>query len=142
MMNQKTPDVMMAIGMKKPGPGLPKSIKGSFGVPKSSSLQTHYTPPSTPAGPTADPNMAGASGAKTSQEEAGYLPPNNLCGGCEYFTKETNDCAKVDGPVEAGGGCKLFEAAGGDAMTPEMDKDPMAKAASGINPNPDMSGGM
>lgn len=142
MMNQKTPDVMLAIGMKKPGPGLPKSVKGSFGAPKSSPLQSGYTPASGGDKGMQTPNPAGGAGTKTSQEEAGYLPPENLCGGCEYFTKDSGDCQKVDGPIAAGGGCKLFEAAGADAMMGEIDKDQLAKAGSGMNPNPLTSGGI
>lgn len=62
-----------------------------------------------------DPQSSG----KVSQDEAGYLD-DQMCGACTHFTKETGDCAKVEGKVEACGGCKLYEAAN---TSPDYNQD-------------------
>jgi hypothetical protein len=51
-------------------------------------------------------------GAPVSQQEAGYLPPEQgpfSCQNCEYFVADNQPCQKVAEPIMADGICKLFE---------------------------------
>lgn len=102
--------LMIAMGLgPKQGPAAPPSVAGKLGM--GGSVPTQPNPTQSP-----DP----ATQSKVSQEEAGYLE-DQMCGACTYFTKETGDCAKVEGPVKACGGCKLYSAANPNSGEPDQD---------------------
>lgn len=76
-------------------------------------------------------------GGKASEDDAGVVRADQLCGGCSQWTRETGDCAKVEGSFGAGDGCrKYFMAIGGAAMPgqqvePDQDDAMMAMGNSG-----------
>jgi hypothetical protein len=120
--------ILIGIGAKpKPTtPQLPQSRRwvggnsqSQNGMPAGGSGTSALTDPA--VSPSTDP---AATGAKASRDEAGFIPAGQCCGACEYFTKETGDCAKVEGTMQAHDACKqYFEAANGDQSGPSDTDD-------------------
>jgi len=124
-------NVLEAIGVKaKPNaPQAPRSLRDSF-------MGSSSTPSADPsASPDTDP---AAIGAKASREDAGFIPAGQICGACEYFTKESGECAKVEGAMQAHDSCKnFFEAANGDqGQATDTDDMGMTSGMSPANQDP------
>lgn len=119
----------VALGItKKPNASLPPSTMGRFGGGAQSSPQSSPAPkPATPVASPAQPAM----GAKASEDDAGFVTSDHLCGGCMNWTRDTGECSKVDGMMGAGDGCrKYFQSAGAGGGAEELTE------LAGIQPSP------
>lgn len=108
----------LGIGKKSEAPQAPGSLRDKFLGGNSQSSGGGLTGGSATIGlPQAD----GASGeGKVSQDDAGYIPAGQICGGCVNYTKETGDCAKVEGQFQAHDSCKtMYQAANSTQDQPE-----------------------
>lgn len=131
----KKNSMLSAIGLDKPSsqPQAPSSMRdrmnssggssrsgsqnfGGSSQPSSQS-QSSQSQPGTGAGASPLPGAGGAEG-KVSQDEAGYIPAGQVCGGCTNYTKETGDCMKVEGQFQAHDSCKtMYQAANQQQQT-------------------------
>ena len=116
--------LMIALGVKKPKPGLPSPIGGS----------KQSTPPPA-ASPEVEPQQNGM-GGKASPDDAGLVDADNRCGDCMNWSYADNSCSKVEGMMSACSGCrKYFEpksTSESDGMSPEPDADDTGTI--GMNP--------
>lgn len=111
----------IGISPKKPSPQAPRSLRDKMqAMGGSDGADPLVTDPAASATP--DPN-APQQGTKISQDEAGYIPAGQCCGSCLNFTKETGDCAKVEGMFQAHDACKtMYEAANTQQQQPTDDE--------------------
>lgn len=119
--------LLIAMGAEKPKTGgLPPSTRNRFGGASSATPEPQgLGPPSA---------MSGQGMGKKSAEEAGVLKEDQRCGGCKNFTKESGECAIVDGVFDPCDGCKLYEAANGAGEGAEMDIGIEGSPGGGVRP--------
>lgn len=103
------------------------------GAPPPPSIRDRLMPPpSSSTIPDSAPRLSLEANQKASREAAGFIPMEQACGACTNFTKETGECAKVEGAFRCCDVCtEYFQAANQAGTTGEPDADNLMGATSG-----------
>ena len=107
------PGILIALGMGKPSGNLPSPMSGRMTNP-TASMDSAVT------------DDAEQTGMKSSREEAQFALASNSCGNCSHWHRESGDCDKVEGTMDAADRCiRFFESARGGMMN---DPDAMTES--------------